>query len=217
MDYSSSASPRDIAQITHTHTSPTLENADVEAFVLELLSVINLWGTKADVSVVEDGLRRLVYKTYASPEDNIFIPVWRAFAPIVTQHKHLIWTIIYHCLHIMKTQPKLNENVLSSGSEQERARMIFARLSPMLILKVLPTEAFEMVTVSSNTAKTTDWKRYNLTVDRVKISDRPHDLSSELLKELLSRTDEVVSFVQGREFAEGLITKLYVMTDNETD
>ncbi|KAF7723440.1 hypothetical protein EC973_002039 [Apophysomyces ossiformis] len=219
MRYTQEATPSDIVPFSDTiHSLESTDNdtkllsyicEDVEAFALDLLTVLNLWGTKADVGALQEGLRRLVYKTYASPADGIFIPVWRAFASVVTQHPQLIWTVVTHCLHIMKTQPQLDEHVLSNKSEQERARIIFSRLSPMLILKVLPTEAFADLSISPKMAATVDWTRYDLRQDRVKISDQSNELSTELLKELLARTNEVVSFVQGREFAEGLIRKLY--------
>lgn len=62
---------------------------------------------KATPEGVKHGIRELVYRSYAAPQDPTFVHAWQNLAsPLVQHHPMAVWMVMEHCTKIMKEQTK---------------------------------------------------------------------------------------------------------------
>ncbi|KAI9492190.1 hypothetical protein BDB00DRAFT_873642 [Zychaea mexicana] len=153
---------------------PTLSDDEVQRFAAEVLSVLQLWVMKATDEAVQNGLGQLVYSSYSAPNDGTFIDAWKNISHgIGNNHPEAIWTVIIRCLHIMKDQTKLTDELFENEteeSEREVYTIIVKRLSPLLILRTFHQQAYESVTLPKVVQEGVDWSTLDFKSEKVKWS-----------------------------------------------
>lgn len=62
---------------------------------------------KATPEGIKHGIRELVYRSYAAPQDPTFVHAWQNIAtPLMSHHPMAVWMVMEHCTQIMKEQTK---------------------------------------------------------------------------------------------------------------
>ncbi|KAI9263133.1 hypothetical protein BDA99DRAFT_58475 [Phascolomyces articulosus] len=217
-------SPADL--ITSNVTSSvqeTLSNDVIESYTAELLSILQLWAMKATKEAIQNGLSQLVYASYSAPNDGVFIDAWKNISHglINSNNPDAIWVVIKHCYRIMKNQVKLTNELLdekTEKSDREVYTIIVKRLSPLLILRTFPQQAYHYVYLSkpSILKYNVDWDALDINprsirwLDEDDHNDPEHLDQSELLfEELSSRAQDPTEFQENQTLAKTLLTHIY--------
>ncbi|RUS28652.1 hypothetical protein BC938DRAFT_481630 [Jimgerdemannia flammicorona] len=95
----------------------------------------------------------LITKTYASPSDPTLIRFWSTVAPWLAKSEEGMKRVVGQVLVLMEIQGRLTEELLDTKFDDSALAvqsLLFARLCPLLILKTIPSEAFdEVLTLST--------------------------------------------------------------------
>ncbi|XJO75176.1 hypothetical protein BDV3_005895 [Batrachochytrium dendrobatidis] len=123
--------------------TPTSSNThDTVTKIDRLFRVFSKCVEKIDEQA-DDLISILVQKLYGCPSDPLLVRILSSFIPVLLQSSSSCIKVIRICINIMSTQPRLAENLLLSEIPNAVETVLFARLCPLLILKMIPLEALD--------------------------------------------------------------------------
>ncbi|KAK6093728.1 hypothetical protein MT418_006322 [Batrachochytrium dendrobatidis] len=123
--------------------TPTSSNThDTVTKIDRLFRVFSKCVEKIDEQA-DDLISTLVQKLYGCPSDPLLVRILSSFIPVLLQSSSSCIKVIRICINIMSTQPRLAENLLLSEIPNAVETVLFARLCPLLILKMIPLEALD--------------------------------------------------------------------------
>ncbi|KAI1320638.1 Polynucleotide 5'-hydroxyl-kinase grc3 [Mortierella claussenii] len=132
---------------------------------------------------------RLVLRTYASPGSHLLIRVWNHLAPSIANNNVAISALLKAILNILEQQGILTEDTLEAAldvCDEALDDLRLARLSPLLILKTIPSEA---IAQEGNHVNESD------------SDDEIRSLRRRTFEALKARTDNPLEFQLARELA----------------
>eukprot|EP00039_Didymoeca_costata_P012212 m.175104 g.175104 ORF g.175104 m.175104 type:complete len:815 (+) comp15418_c0_seq4:385-2829(+) len=140
-------SPADV-----TLTQEDLPQSDVEKRMEKIMQVFERWAEtdqlgKLWVTVI---LPFLLEKMASHPKEEIYVKLAAKLGPRLGSPKYVSF-VVCSCLQILGTQQVVLLNKSLSGSQEQDEDAVFQRLSPLLLLRVLPFSAFSANELTTTT------------------------------------------------------------------
>ncbi|KAL6628486.1 hypothetical protein LY90DRAFT_671539 [Neocallimastix californiae] len=187
--------------------------------------VIKKWAKELSINSWIYIIEPLLKKVYASPEDQILVKIMSVISEYLVDPS-VVKIIIKKVTKLMIEQPKLTENLLNRNDDESTMMVkdiLFLRISPLLILRVLPNKAYETLDVSKNyipeeiekdinSSLNKDNKEENNnnndvdinedSIDNTIIEDiKDKEVAILLFKELIKRIEQIYEFDQVRKLS----------------
>ncbi|KAI8147857.1 hypothetical protein BJV82DRAFT_309153 [Fennellomyces sp. T-0311] len=86
------------------------------------------------------------------------------------------------------------------------------RLLPLLILRIFPQEAYQIVALPRSIRNGVDWRSVGIDADQVKWANddsKRQELSRALFNELLSRAQDLAEYRENKELAKALLRHMF--------
>ncbi|KAI8608619.1 hypothetical protein BC830DRAFT_1086079 [Chytriomyces sp. MP71] len=128
--------PTDIRQLPK---APHISVKDSEATLSHLIELSGRIAAAMNPLLWPTVIPSLLAKSYGCPEDAISV----RFIAVLTPHwtsKESVAAVLASIMAFMSSQPRLTEDLVDSD---ELGRLLFARLNPLLILKMIPISALD--------------------------------------------------------------------------
>ncbi|KAH6599648.1 hypothetical protein BASA50_002845 [Batrachochytrium salamandrivorans] len=118
-------------------------------------------------------LPMLVRKLYGCTSDPLLVRLLSTFSPAYITSPLACIQVVQFCIDIMRTQPRLTEDLLTSTYPHAVESVLFARLCPLLILKMIPLEALDALPRALTAPPPKDY--YHLdSLSQATMSDEPN-------------------------------------------
>ncbi|ORX60131.1 hypothetical protein BCR36DRAFT_401655 [Piromyces finnis] len=185
--------------------------------------VIKKWAKELSTNSWIYIIEPLLKKVYASPEDQILVRFMSTISEYLVDES-VVRIIFKNVTKLIIEQPKLNEELLNRNDEESVTivkDILFLRISPLLILRVLPNKAYETLImtknydseqIDKNTDPNTRINRENKDEENdtvvEEISDE--DIIYLLFKELVQRIEQIYEFDQVRKLSVEILASLPV-------
>ncbi|KAI8927121.1 armadillo-type protein, partial [Entophlyctis helioformis] len=85
----------------------------------------------------------LVAKLYGCPSDALLVRLMSTFAPLFVKSKNGTVRALKTCLSFMAHQPRLEDDFAATAATDDLQSLLFVRLCPLLILKIVPMAALD--------------------------------------------------------------------------
>ncbi|KAF9178213.1 hypothetical protein BGZ50_007966 [Haplosporangium sp. Z 11] len=182
----------------------SMKQADVEESLYRLFRVVKKLGESIPSFLWSSFIDSLVAKTYGSPADHLLIRVWNNFAPSIASSSDAIASLIAVVAELMEQQGVVTEDMLDhalEASDEAIDELRLSRLSPLLILKTVPSYAIA---------------RYLKTIDVMRTDDGVESLSRKITRVLKSRSENELEFGLVRKLALGTLQGMFPDSSLET-
>ncbi|RUP46218.1 hypothetical protein BC936DRAFT_147202, partial [Jimgerdemannia flammicorona] len=204
-------------EVTRSGSNETVDTANVQSHTDRLFRIIAKWAERTPPQTWPLLVPTLITKTYASPSDPTLIRFWSTVAPWLAKSEEGMKRVVGQVLVLMEIQGRLTEELLDTKFDDSALAvqsLLFARLCPLLILKTIPSEAFdEVLTLSTEQMLMVGdfWNgQEDSKHDSVELASS--DVSERMLIELVRRSDHPVEFPQIRQLSLSLLPKLFFLT-----
>ncbi|KAJ3413091.1 hypothetical protein HDV05_008545 [Chytridiales sp. JEL 0842] len=204
--------PSDIHAL-HPHDANSNDTPRIE----RLLQVVKRWAKVNDPISWPPIACRMALKFYAAPTDKCIVQFMTAMAEHWTSQETTM-ALMPKMVKLMVDQPLLEPGMLATESDvevQATKDLLYARLSPMLSLKVLPYRSFEILTLRKGYSSLTYWKeishtlsKYPEDLSKVDSEAKIHTLAEIYIDNLLKRLEHPLEFDNVRRIAAELLGKL---------
>ncbi|CEP13984.1 hypothetical protein [Parasitella parasitica] len=210
--------PRDTSLPYPTvQVTQTFPNDQVETISKSLMIPLQLWSARATEESFTSAIRQLVQYSYGLPKDGTWIEAWKQLSFAFENNHRFIWPVIETCTNIMREQISITQDFIEQPAEIKE-KIIFFRLSPMLILQAIPKNAYALLSLPDSYVNfiTSKLMKIGISKSMLKVTQQQDTHLStciQLMEELLQRSLDTNGLDQGIpniiDFSTSLLAKLF--------